>query len=108
MQRTLIIQILAAALGAYLAGRKGRNSLAWGLAAFIFPPLAIIPAILPPIVRVEDIRRCPQCSAPMLKGTEKCPRCGESMPIDMVECGSCGKFVPEGKRCSECGSPLGN
>ena len=106
MQKTLIIQLIAAAFGAYFASRKGRSVFAWGLACFLFPPLVILPALLPPVIRLEDIRRCSKCSAPVLKGAGSCPRCGESMPIDMVECGSCGKFVPEGRKCSECDAPL--
>ena len=89
MHRTLVIQILAGILGAYLASRKGRSALGWGIAAFIFPPLALIPAILPPVVKLENLRRCPNCSGPVFKEDDNCPRCGESMPIDMVECRSC-------------------
>jgi len=106
MQRTLIIQILAAFLGAYLAGRKGRSSLVWGIVSFLFPPFVLLPVLLPPVIRVEDISRCSKCSGPVVKGMDRCPRCGEGLPIDMVECASCGKFVPEGRRCSECGAPL--
>ena len=106
MQRFLLIQIIAAAVAAYLAFRKGRSAFAWAIACFFFPPLVILPALLPPVIRLEDLRRCPNCSGPVLKGTGNCPRCGGPMPIDMVECRACGKFVAEGRNCSECGAPL--
>ena len=106
MQRTLIIQILAAVLGAYLAHRKGRNVFAWAVACFFFPPVAIFTAFLPPVIRLTDITRCPACGVQVTKGSEACPRCGGGMPIDMAECPRCHKFVPDAGRCSECGSPL--
>ena len=103
---SMIISALAAALGVYMAHNKRRNTVLWGLLCFFFPPATIILAFLPMVITREDVTQCPKCSGRVLKGSPGCPRCGEQMPIDMVECGSCGKFVPEGSKCSECGSPL--
>lgn len=104
--RVVVLQILACVLGGYFAHRKGRNVVFWALACFLFAPMVLIIALLPPVVTQQDLRKCPKCSAIMLKSNSQCPRCGESMPIDMVECGSCGRFVPDARSCSECGAPL--
>lgn len=106
MQRYLIIQIIAALAGAYMAGRKLRSISAWAIACFLFPPVLLILSALPRVITSADISRCPKCNSAVLRGSQSCPRCGDAMPIDMVECGACGKFVPEGGRCPECGAPL--
>lgn len=106
MQRFLIIQIIAGVAGAYLAGRKLRSIVSWAIACFLFPPVFLILSMLPRVITADDISRCPKCNSTVLRGSQSCPRCGDAMPIDMVECRACNKFVPEGKRCSECGSPL--
>lgn len=102
----LPIRIIGGALGVWMAYNKRRNMLLWGILCFYFPPVTILLAFLPTVVRPEDFTRCPNCTRPVLKGSQSCPHCSEPMPIDMVECKACGKFVPEGSRCSECGAPL--
>ena len=100
------VRILGAVFGVWMAYNKKRNMLFWGVLCFYFPPITIILAFMPAVVRPSDITRCSKCQGPVLKGSQSCPRCGEGMPIDMVECKSCGKFVPDGSRCSECDNPL--
>lgn len=53
---------------------------------------------------------CAGCGAAMPAGARFCPACGAPSapvaPTGMVVCPACGKPTPQGKFCTECGSPL--
>lgn len=98
------IRFLGAALGIWMAHKKGRNVVIWGALCFFFPIMTIPLALMPRVIRRDEITRCGKCQSPVLKGSGKCPNCGMDIPIDLIECGSCGKFIPEGEKCPECNS----
>lgn len=53
---------------------------------------------------------CKKCGAEIPKGSKFCLNCGEKVEVTdspkMIVCPNCGKTVPEGKFCSECGTPF--
>ena len=106
MSRLIIINLLAAAVAAFIADRKGRDWVSWTLGTLIFPFALIVLVSLPAIPRPGITKSCPRCGGIMGSGQARCPNCGSDSPIEMVECPSCGKFVTSGTKCPECGGPL--
>ncbi len=106
MSRLIIINLLAAAVAAYVANKKGRDWISWTLGTLIFPFALMMLIAMPDLPKPGITRRCPKCGG--LMGTEQahCPSCGSDSPIEMVECPTCGKFVTSGTRCPECQGPL--
>jgi hypothetical protein len=47
MYRFFLFQLLVGVLGGYIASKKGRNPLFWGLACFVFPLMVLVIGILP-------------------------------------------------------------
>lgn len=54
--------------------------------------------------------KCSGCGASIPEGSKFCPECGKKVELPdtpkMIVCPNCGKTVPEGKFCSECGTPF--
>ncbi len=106
MTRVFIFGLIAAALGAYLAEKQGRNWLLWGLLCAVFPLTLVVLLILPPVQGKVEARGCPACGMPVHPGDTVCRHCGKTTPIEMIKCPICGKYVPEDSHCSECGARL--
>ncbi len=106
ISRVVIIQLIAAAAGAVIARRKGRNWLIWAILGFIFPLSILILLVLPPVLARGLTKQCPECGSVIPQGSTVCKRCRQELPIEMTRCPGCDKFVPEGSRCPECGHAL--
>ncbi len=102
MTRFLVIQLIAAAAGAYLASRKGRNWIIWGIACFIVPLAFVVLLFLPRALAQGVTKQCPECGRVIPQDAARCEYCKRELPIEMVECPKCGKFVPMGHKCPEC------
>lgn len=106
MGRIILLQILAAVIGAVIAAKKGRNGLLWGLLCFSFPILVIVVTLLPPVRTRTAVRRCPSCYREMREDEVICRFCKRESPIELVQCRECGSFVPEREFCSQCSRRL--
>jgi len=102
VSRYVIVQLIAAAVGAYLAGKKGRNWIIWGLLCFVFPLSLIILFFLPRVFATGVTKQCPECGRIIPHDALRCEFCRKDLPIEMVQCPKCGKFVPEGQSCPDC------
>ena len=95
---TLFLYLLLCAFIGYVADRKGRNELAWGVAALFLSPLivGIVLAVMPDEKGNGDShssqssgehwedegreeKRCPECGCLTDAGERYCPRCGEML-----------------------------
>ncbi len=102
LTRYIIIQLIAAAVAAFVAERKGRNWIIWGIACFLFPFSLVILAFLPPVLAKGVTKPCPECGRIIRHGSTVCGYCKRELPIEMVQCPRCGKYVPEGQSCPDC------
>lgn len=100
--RYLIIQLVAAAAGAFLAERKGRNWIFWGIVCFLVPLAFLVLLFLPRVLAPGVTKQCPECGRVISHGATVCEYCKRELPIEMVQCPGCGKYVPEGQRCPDC------
>jgi len=99
--RLVVLQLIAGAIGGFIAAKKGRNILFWTLACFLFPLLTIAISFLPTLKAAAQ-RLCPSCSRPIDKDDLACGNCGWKIPIELVQCRKCGSFVPEHEHCPNC------
>jgi len=99
--RLVVLQLIAGAIGGFIAAKKGRNILFWALVCFLFPLLTIIISFLPTLKAAAQ-RQCPGCSHPLDKNDLACRNCGWKRPIELVQCRKCGSFVPEHEDCPNC------
>jgi RNA polymerase subunit RPABC4/transcription elongation factor Spt4 len=102
--RILVLSLLAAALGAWVAVKKGRNWIVWGLLCFFFPLSFIVLLVMPRVLARGLTKRCPECGRVIPHDAVNCEYCKRELPIEMVQCPRCGKFVPEGQECPDCKS----
>lgn len=100
--RYIVINLIAAAVGAYVAGKKGRNWAVWGILCFIFPLTLVIVLFLPSVLSRGVTKQCPECGRIIPHNAMTCDFCKRELPIEMVQCPKCGKFVPEGQKCPDC------
>ncbi len=101
--RYLIVQLIAAAAGAFVAERKGRNWIAWGVLCFLLPFAFLVLLFLPRALARGITKQCSECGRIIPYGATVCEYCKRELPIEMVKCAECGKYVPEGQKCPECG-----
>ncbi len=102
MYRILLLRAVAGVIGGYVAHRKGRNMLIWGLACGIMPLVIIVVLILPPVLARGQTKRCPNCSRIVPAGDTVCRYCKRELPIELVQCRECGSYVPMRDYCSHC------
>jgi hypothetical protein len=100
--RYIIIQLIAAAVGAYVAGKKGRNWAVWGILCFFFPFMLVIVVFLPSVLSQGVTKQCPECGRIISHDAVTCDYCKRALPIEMVQCPRCGKYLPEGQKCPDC------
>jgi RNA polymerase subunit RPABC4/transcription elongation factor Spt4 len=104
MSKVLIITMLFAVIGGFMANKKGRDALQWALFCALLPPALVLLILLPPVVREGHTRTCPSCKAVISKNAINCPQCGTEHPIEMVECPKCHSFHPASTGCPDCDS----
>ena len=102
MYRFILFQLLVGILGGYIALKKGRSSLLWGLICFIIPLMVLVIGILPHLLKSGKTKQCPYCGIVLQESDMECRKCGKEMPINLVKCGECGSFVPEKDYCMQC------
>lgn len=102
MSRLLIISLIAGAVAALIADRKGRDWLTWCVASILFPFALLVLFALPALPKPGVTKRCGRCGSVMGEREANCPSCGTESPIEMVECPKCGTFVPPGDKCPSC------
>lgn len=100
--RYLIIQLVAAAAGAYVAERRGRNWIIWGIICFLVPLAFIVLLFLPRVLAEGATKQCPECGRVIRHDATICEYCKRELPIEMVQCPKCGKYMPRGLKCPEC------
>jgi hypothetical protein len=74
VNQLLIVLVLfptSFSIGVFIASKKGKNRLLWGLIGLVAPALACIPLFT--------------------KSERKCPYCQNKILVDMKNCGYCGK-----------------
>jgi hypothetical protein len=96
------VRLIAALGGGAIAHSRGRNTLGWGAACFVFPPLIIAVLLLGPRLAAGKTKRCPYCSQIIYRGDTVCKHCKRELPIELVQCSRCGNFVPERDYCVQC------
>lgn len=106
MSRLLVISLVAGAVGAIVADRKGRSWPFWFLICALFPLMVLVALIMPPVVSRGTTKKCPYCAEIIKHEATACKYCGRDLPIEMVQCPACGKFVPDRDYCSECNRSL--
>jgi hypothetical protein len=106
MSRLFLFSLVAGAIGAVVAERKGRSWPLWLLLCALFPFLLIVVIMLPPALARGLTKKCPYCAEIIRHEATVCKYCGKDLPIEMVQCPGCGRFVPDGENCSECRRPL--
>jgi hypothetical protein len=105
--RLLVFQLITAAVGSYVAVKKGRNWIIWGLICLLSPfPLSLVAIgillTLPRVLSQGLTKQCPECGRIIPQDAVTCNYCKRALPIEMVQCPKCGKFVPEGQECPDC------
>src|SRR5689334_16161702 len=102
MDRVVLLLILfgMAALGAWLARRKGRSAVGWFLLVLFLHLIGLLILIALPRLRLT----CPRCTYPYTRGTAVCGSCGATLPPE----GSVDRLTP-GVRyestCPQCETP---
>lgn len=102
MYRILLLRIIAGIVGGYVAHKKGRSMLIWGLACAVVPLVVIVVLLLPAVLTEGRTKRCPHCSRIIPSGDTTCRYCRKELPIELVRCRECGSFVPIRDYCSNC------
>lgn len=102
MYRILILRAVAGVVGGYVAYRKGRSMLIWGVACAVIPLAVLVVLFLPPVLTKGQTKRCPHCSRIVPAGDTICRYCKKELPIELVQCRECGNFVPVRDYCSSC------
>jgi RNA polymerase subunit RPABC4/transcription elongation factor Spt4 len=102
MYRIMLLRVIAGVVGGYIAYRKGRNMLLWGVACAVVPLVVIVVLLLPSVVTKGQTKRCPNCSRIIPAGDAVCRYCKKELPIELVKCSECGSFVPQRDYCSSC------
>jgi RNA polymerase subunit RPABC4/transcription elongation factor Spt4 len=102
LYRILLLRVFAALIGGYVAHRKGRSVVLWGLACGVIPLAVLVVLLLPPVLAKGRTKRCPHCSRIVPAGDTVCRYCKRELPIELVHCRECGSFVPEREYCSNC------
>jgi uncharacterized Zn-finger protein len=101
-----LVFVLAGLAGAWVAGRKGRNSVLWFILCLFFPPLLFLLLFLPMKLAGGRTKKCPYCGGVVAAKETACRYCSKELPIEMVQCPSCGSFVPDKGYCIQCHKEL--
>ena len=103
MSRLILIQLVAAAIGGFVAWKKGRNWAVWALACFFVPLVVLVVAFLPPVLAAGSTKQCTNCGHIIPADDAVCKNCQVEFPIEMHKCPKCGKYISEKERCPDCG-----
>ena len=94
----LLFWLLLCAFIGYIAGRKGRNTWAWGLAALLLSPLivGIVLALMPDASDSKENRPAPSSGGNRESGQreeKRCPECGYLADAEEQFCPRCGEML---------------
>lgn len=70
----IILWIAMACLVGWIAAKRGRGAIAWGLYGLLLWPVALIHILMLPKDRLERAP-CPHCREPVIVGATTCPHC---------------------------------